>query len=485
MHVLPKAVSLISLLALAACASVPPSTTVTPRQASDLQSTQSLAGSHGQWPANEWWQGFNDPQLNVLMAEAFAGSPDLAAAQARIQKAQALSDQVHAATQADASLNITDSETKQSYNMGTPDALSFGGATFNPKDILPHGYQNLTRISVDANYDLDLWGKSRAATRGAIGNLNASRIEGEVVRQNIATNLVNAYVELNRLYETRDELAELKQGSNLKIQLYQARAEHNLDPKDVLLGAQDEAAQIDQRIAATDGAIRVQNDLIAALVGAGPDRGLSIARPQLAPADIGVLPDDVSLNLLGRRADVEAARLHVEAQAQNIKYTRADYYPDVKLSAYWGVEALSRGGFDQLFRSGSDIGGIGPAFTLPLFHQGRLNAAYHSAEADYNAAVATYDQTLVTAFQQVADAASATRSTAGEVAAAQARFDAAQQTYELTKARNARGLNTKIDVLTAHLRVVTAQSTLTDLKAQQYRDRIRFIAALGGGFQAQ
>ncbi len=460
-------------LALANCAAVPKSNTLTPLAASDLASTQSLQGSaQGQWPARDWWKGFNDPQLNALVEEALKSSPDLLAAQARIDKAQSMADQVHAATQADLKFNGSLTESKQSLNMGFPQAF---------KTLLPGGYLPNARFTLDANYDLDLWGKSRAAFKGAVGNKKAAELDGEVVRQNIAVAVTNAYVELNRLYETQDELAELAKGSDIKIDLYKARAEHNLDPQDVLLSAHDEEQQIAQRQAAVAGAIKIQTNLIAALVGAGPDRGLNLTRPAMAPTGVDALPANVPVDLLGRRPDVLAARLRVEAQAQGIKYAKADFYPNVNLNAYWGIQSI---GLQYLGDPKSQIASIGPAISLPLFHQGRLNAEYHSYEADYNAAVAAYDQTLTTALHESADAATRSQSTAAEIAAVTDRRDGAQKTYDLTKARYGRGLATKIDLLTAHARVVTYDSQLTDLVAQAYQDRVKFIAALGGGFQS-
>lgn len=458
---------------LSACASVPQQQTMTPLDADTLATSQSLAGDSGAWPGQAWWQGFNDPQLNALMSEALANSPDLAAAQARLEKAQAVNDQVKAAMDADLTLNASTSETKSSLNMGFPAAF---------QSFLPQGYWNQTRITLDANYDLDLWGKSHAALKAALGEARAAELDAAAARSDITTNLARAYVELNRLYDQRDDLSDLKRGVEIKLQLEQARFDHNLDPKDTLLGMQDEQSQIDGRIAATDALIKTQGTLIAALVGAGPDRGLAITRPQLAPADAMTLPADVRMNLLARRPDVQAALQRVEAQGQGLKYARADYYPDLKLNAYFGLQALSKGGFNSLFDAGSDIGGFGPALSLPLFHQKRLDATYKGYEADYDSAVATYDKTLLTALQQVADAANTSQATVTEVAAADARVAQAQQGYDLTKARMASGLASKIDVLVAHSRLIAMQSARSDLAAQAYNNRISFIAALGGGY---
>lgn len=482
-----KALAAVSLLALlSACATVPQSSTLTPRKAEDLAASQTLAAQpDGAWPVEAWWQGFHDPQLNALIDEAFKSAPDLEAAQARIEKALAQSAQIKAATSPDASLNLTDSVTKQSLNMGTPASVSFGSASFDPRAILPQGYWNLTKLTLDANYDLDPWGKSRAAIHGAQRAAEAAKVDADAARLTLASTIVQAYVELNRLYDARDQLNAMLTASQDRVALSQSLLQHQLATKDAVLTEQDQQAQLKGQIASVEGAIHGQQNLIAALIGAGPDRGAQITRPHLAPADISALPQNVTLDLLGRRPDIAAAKLRVEAQAAGIKYAKADFYPNVKLSAYWGIEALSRGGFNQLFQEGSDIGGIGPAISLPLFHQGRLNAEYRSYEADYDAAVASYDQTLTTAFRQVADAASATQATSEQLATARTRLDAAQQSLDLSKARFQRGLGTKLDVDAAQIRLASARSALNDLNAQAYNNRVKFIAALGGGYHSE
>ena len=471
----PKPFTALALIlaTLSACASVPAQHTLTPTDPSTLAASQTLSGQGGAWPDQAWWQGFNDPQLNALENEALANSPDLLEAQAKLEKAQAVDAQVKAAMDADLTLNASTSEAKSSLNMGFPPQF---------QAFLPQGYWNHTRVTLDANYDLDLWGKSHAALKAALGESRAAELDAAAARTDITVAVAKAYVELGRLYDQRDALSELKRGADIKIDLDQARFDHHVDPKDVLLAAQDDQQQIVGRIAALDGMIKLQNDLISALVGAGPDRALSLTRPQLAPADAQALPDDVRLNLLARRPDVQAAMQRVEAQAQGMTYAKADFYPNVKLNAYFGIEALSKGGFQNLFDSGSDIGGFGPALSLPLFHQGRLTAEYKGYEADYDAVVATYDKTLVDALQQVADAAGKAQSTDAQVQAQQGRIDAAQAGYDLSKARLAANLNSKIDVLTAHARLVAAQSAAADLKAEAYTDRISFLAALGGGY---
>lgn len=483
------ATALSLVLVLSACASIPPSTTDKPMALSDLKADQSLGGDpRAQWPDAQWWTAFNDPQLNGLMDEALNRAPDIKAARARFEKAQSYYEQVRAVLTPTATLNAQTAETKSSINMGSPNAVSFGSAAFNPKDLLPHGFWNMTRLSVDANYDLDVWGKSHAALKGSLGLEKAAEVEEIAARDSIALSLARAYVELDRLYKMKDALELIKKGADIRVQLMQDRADHALETADAVLRVKDDQTHLVMELAQVDGAIKTQGYLIAALAGEGPDRALSLARPQLADiradtSESWALPADLPANLLGRRPDIIAARLRIEAQSENIRYTRADFYPNVSLTAYVGQQALSKGGFNELFASGSGIGSIGPAVSLPLFNGGRLKAAYRGAEADYDSAVATYDSTLTSALQQVADAANSTQSTQAQLAAAELRADDANKAYAFSKARYARGLSTEIDVLLAHAQWVQLQNDVTNLKAQAFDDHLSLIAALGGGYQ--
>jgi len=475
-HLLRR-VSLFALITaafgLAACANVPKASVDTPVAAEALASAASLRGEAGNWPAQDWWKGFNDPQLNALMAEGLANAPDIKAAAARMKKADAMFDQIKAGLEPTLTLNTSVVEAKQSLNTGFPPAF---------KSFLPSGYLPQARATLDANYDIDLWGKSRAALRGTLGQAQATALEAQVTKQALTASIARAYVELDRLYQERDDIAEIHHGADIRVELVQARLDHNIDDMDTLLSAKDDQAKVAQRLSAIDGAIHIQSNLIAALIGASPDRGLSLTRPKLTPAGVDTLPDDVRANLLGRRPDVQAARLRVEAAGHQIKYYKADFYPNVKLNASWGVQAI---GLQYLGQPDSQIGSIGPAVSLPIFKGGQLRAQYRSAEADYNTAVAAYDQALVQAMQQVADAAAGTRSTVAQLKQTQTRVTSAQTTYDLSKARYAKGIGTKVDVLAAHSALIAAELDESNIMAQAYNDRISFIAALGGGFQTQ
>ena len=155
-------------------------------------------------------------------------------------------------------------------------------------------------------------------------------------------------------------------------------------------------------LAALDEALVLARNRIAVLLGAGPDRGLTITRPApIAREDFG-LPANLPAELIGRRPDIIAARLRSEAAASRIKEARAAFYPNINLAGLIGLQAL---GLDNVFKSGSEFGTVGPAISLPIFDGGSLRGRYRASEADYREAVAQYYCALIQALREIADSA--------------------------------------------------------------------------------
>ena len=153
-------------------------------------------------------------------------------------------------------------------------------------------------------------------------------------------------------------------------------------------------------VAAVQASIDLARDQLADLVGAGPDRGQTLQRPQLnAPAGIA-LPSVLPAQLLGRRPDVAAARAQVEAAARGVRAAESNFYPNVNLTAFAGFQSL---GLAQLFNASDRVVGAGPALSLPVFNRGALTGALYVSQAQLDQSVAQYNQTLLDAVREVAD----------------------------------------------------------------------------------
>ncbi|MEA5098073.1 MAG: efflux transporter outer membrane subunit [Burkholderiaceae bacterium] len=240
-------------------------------------------------------------------------------------------------------------------------------------------------------------------------------------------------------------------------------------------------ASAEEELLALDEQIALQRNRIAALLGAGPDRGLRITRPTINLAKSFGLPQQMQLELLGRRPDIVAARLRVEAYEKNIEKQKAEFYPNVNLSAMIGVQSL---GLNMLTKSGSDIGSIGPAISLPIFNGGRLRGMLHSAQAEHDEAIGNYNLAVTQALQEVADATVSQKSLTQQIEKLQQAFQAASEAHRIMKNRYRGGLSNYLDVLSAEEALLGSQRALRDMQSRSFTQDVALIKALGGGYQA-
>ena len=193
------------------------------------------------------------------------------------------------------------------------------------------------------------------------------------------------------------------------------------------------------------------------------------------------LPTGAGIDLIGRRPDIVAARLRAEAAAKRIDVARADFYPNISLSALVGLQSL---GLSNLFDAGSEYGNGGAAISLPIFEGGRLSGRYRGARADYDTAVATYDRTLTGALRDVADIVAGRAATARQLAGRREALAAATEASKLARLRYRAGLANQIEQLTAEDSMVTLSRAVAELEARELSLDIALIRALGGGYQA-
>ncbi|PKP99121.1 MAG: multidrug transporter, partial [Alphaproteobacteria bacterium HGW-Alphaproteobacteria-13] len=170
---------------LAGCASVPglePKPVIAAPESFD--SAQSFADARGVWPAEGWWRDFGDAQLDALIAEGLAGSPDVRIAAARVRAADALAQQAGAALLPRAGVEASAGGVQQSKNMGIPPAF------------VPPGIQDTGHVAATFAFDLDLWGRGRATLAAATSEAEAARVDAAQARLMLTTGIAGAYADL-------------------------------------------------------------------------------------------------------------------------------------------------------------------------------------------------------------------------------------------------------------------------------------------------
>jgi NodT family efflux transporter outer membrane factor (OMF) lipoprotein len=458
---------------LAACASTGGEHPLAVRaDASRLAAGKSLADasvSDAGWPAEDWWKRYGDPQLDALVDEALRASPTLRVADARVRKAMAAAGVANAArrAQVNASANATRQRFSENYIFPPP----LGGSWETPADL-----------TATLGFDLDLWGRQRAAYEGALDDVHAAEVDRHGARLLLATSVVRAYIRLQQAFDERDIANRLLDERRSLVRLVEQRKESGLDSAVELREAQAALPAAEERIAQLDETIALTRNQIAALLGAGPDRGIAIARPAMKAVAGAVLPTRVPADLLGRRPDIVAQRWRIEAASRRIDSAKAAFYPDVNLAAFVGLQSI---GLGDLLKTGSIQPGVGAALRLPIFDGGRLRADLASKDADHDIAVEQYNQSLADALREVADQLASLRSVERQRAQAEEGGRLAKDAYDLAMLRYREGLGNYLQVLTAETQVLGQRNLQAALDARALDAGVSLTRALGGGYPTE
>lgn len=425
-----------------------------------------LTGESVAIAGERWWSAFDDPQLDKIIDDALRDSPDLARALARLRAAQAQAIAAHAGD--DPSFAIDADETWQRFSENFYIPPPYGGSRFW-----------VGQANANLGWTLDFWGRQAALIRQAESQVVASMLDLAAARLSLTGAIAQAYLDLHRAWELLDIATRLQTQREELLRLTQDRVRAGLDTLVELKTAEANLAQ------ARNGALEATSvrDLavhrVAALAGYGADRYAQIERPRLRLDAELSLPETLPLDLLSRRPDVLAARARIDAATSGREAARADFYPNVNLRAFVGLQAI---GLDELVNSGSLVYGAGPALHMPLFDSKRLRAQYKTSTAELDAAVATYNAVVLQAVRESADQITLNATIARQLVELQQAVDAANEAYELARDRYSAGLTNQLTVLNAEARVLNARRDLLSAHTNLALARISLRLMLGGSF---
>lgn len=415
--------------------------------------------------AADWWRSLGDPALNDIVDRALAGNPSLKVAQARLARAQAgvavsqSANGVH--------LNGTLDATRQRLSGNSTAPAPLGGSVVTQ-----------AAAQIGASYEIDFFGRNRAAIAAAVGTQRAAQADLQAARILLASTTARTYVQLGRLFAQRQVAARSLGQREEILSLTRSRVSAGLDSKVELRQSETAAPESRQQIEQIDGEIALARHALAALTAQAPNTydhlAVTLHAVQATP-----VPNLLPADLLGRRADISAARWRIEAATHEVQSAKAGFYPNINLSAFAGLASV---GLDRLIRADSRQYGGGPALTLPIFDAGRLRGNLRARTADLDAAIESYNGAVIDAAHDAADQISSARSIErqrAEQARAQA---AAESAYDLALQRYRAGLGTYLTVLTVETSVLNQRRLGADLLARSLDVQIALMHALGGGY---
>jgi NodT family efflux transporter outer membrane factor (OMF) lipoprotein len=439
------------------------------QDANALQAGASLsrvAVSPAAWPARDWWRRYSDPQLDRMVAEALATNPGMRAAEARVRQAAAVAGIANAALSPQVTGGARSNRVEFSENSNVPKPLAGSWKWSN-------------EATLNFSHELDFWGKNQSALDAAVGREKAAEVETEAVRLVLTVGVTQTYLKLSQLYAQRDLGEQVLKQRQQVLDLTRQRVAARIDSQADLQQAQLAIPLAKSDLAAVDESIALVRTQLAALLGAGPDRGASIARPQLTLARPAAVPSVLPSALLARRPDVVAQRWRVEALGKDIDVAKAQFYPSINLNGLIGLQSL---GFSHLLQAGSSIASAGAGLSLPIFDGGRLRSNLALRDADYDLAVEGYNQTLIDALRDVVSQLVSIEWLAERGALQAQALAAAQQAYDLSLQRYRSGVGSYLQVLAAQVQVLQQQHAQIDLDTRAFDLDMQLARALGGGY---
>jgi len=411
-----------------------------------------------------WQDFFRDPQLRAVIAQALVNNRDLRLALLAIERAQA------------------EYQIRRADLLPALDGSAAGSVQRLPADLSASGDGQIVRqYSVGlglSSYELDLFGRVRSLREQALAEYLATSEARRSVEISLVASVARGYLNLaadrERLQLARETLENQQASYRLIESRFQAGVASALDLNQARTSL--EAARVD--IARYTTLVAQDENGLDLLVGARVAAPLLPATLSADPAPFRPLDPGLPSEVLLARPDIRAAEHRLQGANANIGAARAAFFPRIELVSSLGT------GSDQLsglFGAGSLAWSFAPRLTLPIFDAGANRANLAVAQVDRQLAVTHYEQAIQVAFREVADALAEGATIAEQAAAQQALTAASGESYRLSQARYARGIDSYLNVLDAHRALYSARQNLIGVRLALLANQVTLYQVLGGG----
>jgi len=419
-------------------------------------STQSLG-------EQKWWEVFQDEQLQKMIRTALQQNYDVRIAATHVLEAQ---EQVGLAR----------------ANQ-LPDVSVSGNGTglHNPATgPIPAYSFNFGRVTANAAWDLDFWGKYRRGTEAARANLLAADWARQEVNATLVANVAAAYFQLRELdlelEISQNALASRKES----LELTKTLEEHGINSILDVRQAEQLVYTAGASIADLQRRIGQQEDFLSILLGNNPRPITPRGRVLIDQPHAPMVPVGLPSTLLERRPDIRQAEELLAAANARIGVARAAYFPDISLTAQPGFLSSSLTG---LFSGSAGLWTFAGTITEPIFEGGALRSNVRLAQAQQQEALLTYQQTIQGAFRDVSDALIAYQQNQEFRAQQELLANAAQDAAQLSGKRYEAGTTNYLEVLTNETNYLSADLGLAQARLNELLALVQIYKALGGGWQ--
>lgn len=433
----------------------------TPNTFRDLAENPQIKAQSASYADLPWWQVFKDPKLQELIRTALKKNYDLEIATERISSARA-------------QLAVT----RSSLFPQVGAVANFNGGkenTFQSK------YNFLTLVG-DAAFQLDFFGRLRRANEAARAELLATEDARQTVVLTLVSDVANDYFTLLQLDQQLQITHETVTTQTDSVKLTKFRLEHGVATKLDVLQAQQVLDTANAEIPNLEREIGQEEDAINILLGSYPNgvlRGLALVDQEIPPE----VPAGLTSSLLERRPDIrEAEQILIAANAE-IGVAKAQFFPQVALTASGGGSFGRSSAFTSLFPTQIGIWSYGAQVAQPIFTGGALRGNLHLAESQHQQVLIAYRQTIQRAFGDVSDAPIGYDKLHQVRLRQQDTVADLQESVRISTLRYKGGTTTYLEVLDGQRSLYDAELSLASARGDEFRSLVQLYRALGGGWQ--
>jgi len=412
-----------------------------------------------------WWEIFQDLQLNALEEQIDVSNQNLKVAVAQYQESRAALRYVRADYYP--TVSTSPSATRERYsNNRPPQSSNFDGLTFND-----------FALPVNFSYQANIWGRVSRNVEAHREQAQATAADLAVINLSMHSALAIDYFAARTLDAEEkllhDTVAQYEQALQLNEDRYQGGLASEVEVEQARTILETTRAQL-----VDVGVARAQYEhAVAVLVGKTPADFTLPPLPLTAPPP--AIPVGIPSELLERRPDIAAAERRVASANAEVGLARTAYYPLVNIVGGGGFES---GSITTLLQGPSAMWSVGASLVQPLFDGGRRRALNDEAKAAYGSEVASYRETVLTGFQQVEDNLAALRILEKETGVQTAAVQAAQRSLDLSNTRYDGGVTSYLEVITAQNAALTDEVTAVNILGRRMASSVLLIEAMGGGW---
>jgi multidrug efflux system outer membrane protein len=344
----------------------------------------------------------------------------------------------------------------------------------------PNGGQSQASAAatVNAAWEIDLWGRIRRLNEAAQAQLLAAEENRRGVMLSLVSDVARAYFELLELDLQLEIAHQTADAFTASFRLFSRKFEGGIGSRLDVTRAEAEVATVSAQIPELERQISIKENQINVLLGRNPApivRSTKLAAQELPPS----VPAGVPSELLQRRPDVKFAEAVLESANATVGVAKANYFPKISLTGFFGGVSPD---VDDFFKGSSVAWGLGANALGPLFQGGLLDAQMEQAKAQWEEAVLQYKKTVILAFQDVSNALVTRKQLSGIREQQERAVRADSDSVTLALERYNAGKANYFEVLQAQELLFPAQNALALTTLNERLTIVSLYQALGGGW---